>query len=160
MEWLASHGIIAAPSINKQVITCCPSEINNNANAQQWIQFDATAEQADNLLYADFYVWKHSSGVHDLSTEEYHLPAHIQEHVDYITPGTRLRSRNAKISSGDELSKRFSDRLNSGGAKPFIQQLHGQPTTNLTTCDKYVTADCTRGKLDAVLVVSVADEGS
>ncbi|KAK0123704.1 hypothetical protein ONS95_008714 [Cadophora gregata] len=134
MDWLVSSGISAdrcAPSVNKQ-----------------WIQFDATAEEANNLLFADFYLWEHSSGVHDVSTEEYHLPSHIQEHVDYITPGTRLRHRNAKISSGDELTKRFSSTLSSGKAKPFITKLPGFPQTNATNCDIYVTADCTRVQYD------------
>ncbi|KAH9217424.1 putative Tripeptidyl-peptidase sed1 [Leptodontidium sp. 2 PMI_412] len=134
IDWLTTSGISAdrcAPSANKQ-----------------WIQFDATAEEAENLLFADFYLWEHSSGVHDISTEEYHIPTHIQEHIDYITPGTRLRQRNAKISAGDELSKRFESTLSSGGAKPFITKLPGFPQTNATNCDIYVTADCTRVQYD------------
>ena len=128
------------------------SSLDHGTDNHKWIQFDATAEEADNLLFADFYLWEHSSGVHDVSTEEYHLPTHIQEHVDYITPGTRLRQRNAKISSGDELNKRFSSTLSAGGAQPFITKLPGFPQANGTNCDIYVTADCTRGGFETISV--------
>ncbi|CZT09147.1 related to Tripeptidyl-peptidase sed1 [Rhynchosporium agropyri] len=135
LDWLHSSGIGAdrcAPSVNKQ-----------------WIQFDATAEEVENLLFADFYLWKHSSGVHDISTEEYHLPKHIQEHVDYITPGIRLRQRSAKVGAGDELLKRSDSTLSGGGIRPRnVGDLPGFPQTNATNCDVYVTADCTRVQYD------------
>ncbi|PBP18115.1 alkaline serine protease [Diplocarpon rosae] len=108
---------------------------------RQWIQFDATAAEVEALLFADFYVREHSSGVHDISTQEYHVPAHVREHVDYVTPGTRLRERKIKASRGDELSKRFESTV---GARPLITQLPGFPNPNTSVCDVYVTAECTK----------------
>ncbi|KAK8075930.1 hypothetical protein PG994_003202 [Apiospora phragmitis] len=75
--------------------------VTQSAN-KQWIQFDATTAEAENLLYAEFHVWQHPDGSHDISTEAYHVPSHVQEHVDYVTPGTRLRTR----SMGGKDSKR------------------------------------------------------
>lgn len=37
----------------------------------QWIQFDATVAEVEELLFAEFYVWEHYSGTLDISTEEY-----------------------------------------------------------------------------------------
>ena len=104
----------------------------------KWIQFDATTAEVEDLLIADFYLWEHSSGVKDVSTEEYHVPTHIQEHVEYITPGSRLRQRTAKRANLNALKKRVV-------AKPLITQLPGFPNPNASVCDIYVTAECTRG---------------
>ncbi|CAG8978104.1 hypothetical protein HYALB_00000777 [Hymenoscyphus albidus] len=128
VEWLVASGITTdrfAISANKQ-----------------WIQFDAPAAEVEDLLSADFYVWEHSSKTLDISTEEYHVPAHIREHIDYVTPGTRLRQRNIKVSrdSDSDLQKRAASRKPS----PRITQLPGFPNPNASTCDIYVTAECTR----------------
>jgi tripeptidyl-peptidase-1 len=105
------------------------------------IQFDATVAEVEKLLIADFYVWKHASGSLDISSEEYHPPSHIQEHVEYVTPGTRLRQRNVKAAGAEGFEKRGDFTV-----KPFITKLPGFPNPNAGDCDIYVTADCTRGK--------------
>ncbi|KUJ15936.1 alkaline serine protease [Mollisia scopiformis] len=128
--WLAESGIGSdrfALSVNKQ-----------------WIQFDATTGEAEDLLIAEFFVWEHVSGTNDISTEEYHIPTHIREHIDYVTPGTRLRQRAAKrhvnkAIRADGLEKRVPDTV-----KPLITQLPGFPHPNSSVCDIYVTAECTR----------------
>lgn len=93
-------------------------------------------------MFAEFYVWEHSSGSFDISTEEYHVPAHVKEHIDYVTPGVRLRTRRAEATHN--LNKRTN--LDKNRVKPFITQLPGFPHPNSTTCSIYVTADCTRGQ--------------
>ena len=40
-----------------------------NAEEFQWIQFDATAVEVEELLIAKFFVWEHVSGNKDISTE-------------------------------------------------------------------------------------------
>ena len=124
-EWLVLGGLAS-------------DRIGLSAN-KQWLQFDATAEEVEGLLFADFYVWEHDSGAHDISTEAYHVPSHIREHIDYVTPGVRLRSKRAEATSN--LEKRAP---NVGQVKPFITQLPGFPHPNSSTCSLYVTADCTR----------------
>ncbi|KAL7940291.1 peptidase S8/S53 domain-containing protein [Trichoderma barbatum] len=98
---------------------------------KQWIHLDATTAEAEALLFAEYYFFEHSSGSHDISTEAYHLPKHIQSHVDYVTPGIRLRN-NKKLSKGKSLKKR--------------ELLPSLPTVNSTTCHQYVTADCVRAQ--------------
>ncbi|KAK8117373.1 uncharacterized protein PG998_005654 [Apiospora kogelbergensis] len=113
--------------------------VSQSAN-KQWIQFDATTAEAENLLYAEFHVWQHSDGTHDISTESYHVPSHVQEHIDYVTPGTRLRTR----STGGKDSKRKRSLKDGNIVRPQITKLPGFPHPNATTCDIYVTAECTR----------------
>ena len=69
------------------------------------------------------------------------MPSHIQEHIDYVTPGTRLRQRSIK---GRRHAKR--DAVDSKIIfKPLITKLPGFPHPNSSDCDVYVTRDCTRG---------------
>lgn len=132
VDWLIDSGIAA-------------DRIGQSAN-KQWIQFDATVTEAENLLFAEFYVWEHSSGSSDISAEEYHIPGYIQEHIDYVTPGTRLRSRDlGKRTWNTEFEKRSgSDYLLH--PTPHITKLPAFPNPNSTTCDTYVTAECTRAQ--------------
>lgn len=127
-EWLISSGIPA-------------DRIGHSVN-KQWIQFDATVGEVEGLMFAEYHVWEHTSGSHDISTEEYHLPAHVQEHVDYVTPGVRLRVKRAEATRN--LGKRGG--INNDRVKPFITQLKAYPNPNSTTCATYVTADCTRAQ--------------
>ena len=103
----------------------------------KWMQFDANAAEVEELLIADFYIFEHVSGTYDISSEEYHLPAHIRDHVDYVTPGTRLRQRKAK---------REDPRAGLTVVKPLITKLPGFPYPNASSCNVYVTAECTRGQ--------------
>lgn len=49
----------------------------------QWIQFDATVAEAEDLLFTDYFYWEHSStGSENIAAEEYHIPAHVQAHID------------------------------------------------------------------------------
>ncbi|KAB5571736.1 putative Tripeptidyl-peptidase sed1 [Coniochaeta sp. 2T2.1] len=106
---------------------------------KQWIQFDATVDKVEELIFAEFHVWEHVSGSHDISVEEYHVPVRIKEHIDYISPGVRLRTR--RVEATTNVNKRGIDK---NRVKPFITQLPGFPNPNSTTCSMYVTADCTR----------------
>ncbi|KAK8022785.1 Tripeptidyl-peptidase sed1 [Apiospora rasikravindrae] len=135
IDWVVASGISrdrVAQSVNKQ-----------------WIQFDATAAEAESLLFAEFHVWQHNAdGTRDISTESYHVPSHVQEHVDYVTPGTRLRKRSSMKGGKDGSSQRkkragFKD---GNVVRPAITKLPGFPNPNATTCDIYVTAECTRGE--------------
>ncbi|KAI0869261.1 subtilisin-like protein [Hypoxylon argillaceum] len=108
---------------------------------KQWIQFDATTGEVEELLYADYYVWEHSDGSSDMSTDSYHIPAKIQEHIDYVTPGTRLRSRQHAAKE-----KKMKKRAFKNDVQPFITQLPAFPEPNSTTCSIYVTAECTRAQ--------------
>lgn len=113
-------------------------------NPAQWIQFDAPANEVENLLFAEFFIWEHSSGTHDISTESYHVPAHIRRHIDCVTPGTRLRQRNVKRAKAVGIEKRLLSPDLPKGIQPLITELPGFPHPNLSTCDTYVTAECTR----------------
>lgn len=78
-KWLVTSGISA-------------ERISQSAN-KQWIQFDAKAYEMEDLMLADFYVFEHiTTGTKNVAVDEYHVPHDVQEHIDFITPGIKMRS--------------------------------------------------------------------
>ncbi|KAL7941112.1 peptidase S8/S53 domain-containing protein [Trichoderma barbatum] len=136
IDWLISSGIDR-------------KRISQSAN-KQWIQFDASAEEAEDLLVADFYYWEDSTGSHrDIASEEYHLPAHIQEHVDYATPGIRLRANGSvkrDLKNKRELKKvpGLRDGPHFTNNVAHMHAVNNIPFVNSTTCSSFITADCIR----------------
>ncbi|PCG93932.1 hypothetical protein PENOC_085330 [Penicillium occitanis (nom. inval.)] len=96
-----------------------------------WLAFIATGEELENLLHADFYQYEDSETGHTaVSTERYHVPKHIKEHIDYITPGIRfpfLQKRNA-----------LKDPLRI----PTPPHIQAKLATSAANCADAITPDC------------------
>ncbi|PNS17151.1 hypothetical protein CAC42_7205 [Sphaceloma murrayae] len=76
-SWLVSAGI-------------APERIGQSAN-KQWIQFDAKTDEVEKLLKTEYHAYQHtSSGRTNVACDEYHVPAEVRDHIDYITPGIKL----------------------------------------------------------------------
>ncbi|EED12678.1 alkaline serine protease AorO, putative [Talaromyces stipitatus ATCC 10500] len=114
---------------------------------KQWLQFDGDAEELERLLGTEYYIYTHaSSGRTHLGCEEYHIPKHLSEHIDYITPGVKtLEVRDARPA---ELKKRSF-----GLQNPIPPLLKDLPETietiieqlfSSTLCDSVITPDCIR----------------
>ncbi|KAL8744209.1 MAG: hypothetical protein Q9190_003516 [Brigantiaea leucoxantha] len=71
-QWLTSSGI-------------APERISRSQSLG-WLKFDATVEEAEKLLKAEYFVFKHETGKPHVSCSEYHIPEHVVPHVDFITP--------------------------------------------------------------------------
>ena len=146
-DWLIQNGI-------------SDSRITHSDN-KGWFAFDASNEEAERLLYTEFYEFEHgSTGKVQPACDQYHIPVELQVHIDYITPGVKL---SAPGSLKDNLKKkrsamkrsaivppkmRGSSRLGSreiyhNGPRPFIP---GMPpvynASSLATCDSAVTPAC------------------
>lgn len=137
-EWLKAAGLAdrVSQSFNKQ-----------------WIQFDATTAEAEDLLFTEFYVYEHRpTGTQNIASDEYHIPAHVREHIDYITPGTRLRvepghARKAKREhQAEQLRKRGVSAMNTGAVPIANARMPVLPQLNSSVCYKYVTNQCVRSK--------------
>ena len=69
-----------------------PHRIAQSAN-KQWMQFDATAAEAEELFKTKYHYYEHTAtGSKNIACDEYHLPQHVADHVDYVTPGTFVRT--------------------------------------------------------------------
>ncbi|KAG8526033.1 uncharacterized protein KY384_000795 [Bacidia gigantensis] len=58
---------------------------------KQWIQLDSTTAELESLINADYHHYEHyQTGRSNIACDEYSVPAHVQPHIDYITPGLKL----------------------------------------------------------------------
>ena len=125
---------------------------------KQWIQFDATAEELENLVLAEFHHYEHSeTGKTNVGCDEYHVPQHVKEHVDYITPGLKLLTPSVKHGATSlELEKRtFGVTGNQSNStdpmKPILPPLKAKLPVDIKTllsqplkqsCQQGIIPDC------------------
>lgn len=144
-DWLESSGISR-------------ERISQSMN-KQWLQFDAEAEEMEKLLLTEFHAYEHvPSGSINVACEQYHVPKHVSEHIDYITPGIKLFTlRKERLSSEEQTSTNLEKRTfgvtsgkGSAGILPpilsplpiTINQILG--AAELATCDTVITPSCIR----------------
>lgn len=128
--------------------------ISRSAN-KQWMQLDATVDEAENLLRTEYYVYEHGpTGRTTVACDEYHVPKHVQKHVDYITPGLKLMAGGKATASA--LAKRelehekrgFRTNGHSNFTGPIIKEMLSNATLQailqslLPSCDTAVTPMC------------------
>jgi tripeptidyl-peptidase-1 len=128
-QWLESAGIA------KHRIT--------HSDNKQWLAFDATPEEAESLTHAQYHEYEHPKGYAMVGCEEYFVPKHLQEHIDYITPGVKR-----SIVSGPGITKRSFKSSNERGSAswtpPRVRPASYMPNndTQLETCDTTITPAC------------------
>lgn len=141
-SWLEGAGVAA-------------HRVSQSAN-KQWIQFDAFVHEAEELLKTKYHVYEHvASGKTHVACDEYHVPARIQEHIDYVTPGIKLMAGGKAVTVGakekrtDPIEKRG---FRTSASSPFSGPIFGLelakdaiPTSltgQLSKCDTIVTPAC------------------
>ena len=132
-EWLHSSGIH-------------PDRIAHSDN-KGWLAFDATAAEMEDLLHTEYYAYEHAEqGTTATSCEQYHVPKHVQKHVDYITPGVKLM---APVKRGhkktDTKTKRSFGVSQPGPNTPFLFNEVDIPLSDVndtSTCDQAITPAC------------------
>jgi tripeptidyl-peptidase-1 len=154
IDFFAPHEDSVNAVINWLVDAGIARERIGHSVNKQWIQFDAKVDEVEDLLYAEYHVWEHAASEStDVSCEEYHVPSHVQEHIDYVTPGIRMRSSPKKRQpvemdeqAGDLTSLSRRESRNDG---PKMMTNYGPtvPHLNSTNCDEFVRTECMRGEL-------------
>lgn len=123
-----------------------------------WLEFNATADEAEALLRTKYHVYEHESGQPHVACTEYSIPSHLKEHIDMVYPTvhfdikTRPHTRHDPVRR--ELSKREmvpgvykglgapgSGSLPKGG---YSLGSHHKNMSDLATCDEFITPDCLR----------------
>lgn len=123
-EWLEASGI------GKHRIT--------HSDNKLWLAFDATAEEAESLLHTSYHEYEHPNGAASVGCEEYHIPEHLQEHIDYITPGVKKSAL-----TGGKLKKRgFGTPGRSTAPKRAPAPYMPKNESQLSTCDDVITPAC------------------
>lgn len=131
-DWLVKSGI------SERRIT-----VSDN---KAWLAFDATASEAEGLLHTRYFEHEDAiTGGVMPACESYHVPAHVQRHIDYVTPGIKLL---APPASARIQSKRHNRRW--GPPKKPTTFKHYIPNdwkpkyndSDLATCDVAITPAC------------------
>ncbi|TVY55396.1 Aorsin, partial [Lachnellula suecica] len=133
-EWLTDFGIDG-------------SRITHSDN-KGWLAFDATTAEAEGLLHAKYHMYEHTSKGHVTpACESYHVPKHIQEHVDYITPGIKLIAPTKRGRGKRSISMTSSQDSQSSTAPLRVEHPEGFQilnANNVSGCDKQITPACIR----------------
>jgi tripeptidyl-peptidase-1 len=131
-QWLIDSGIA--------------SERVTHSENKAWFAFDASADEAENLLHTEFHEFEDSiSGGVMPACDKYHVPKHISKHIDYITPGIKLlappESHRAKRAAIRNIEMGLSPRVTHNvlanvGAASTVD------SSDLSTCDIAITPAC------------------
>lgn len=127
--------------------------------------FNATAGEMEHLLETQYHVFRHDIHGHPhVACDEYHVPEHLSEHIDIITPTVHFDQRvglnrhKTKVPVSEELQTELRKRMLSKRQRPE-KGIVGLPTdgslpkqgaviTNalmsLDQCDTMITPACLR----------------
>ncbi|KAM5536931.1 hypothetical protein V8D89_009478 [Ganoderma adspersum] len=129
VDWLVGEGI------DKQRLKLSPSK--------GWIEVDATAEEAERLIDAEYHVYTHAeTGAQQIGCHSYSVPEDIREHIDLIKPTVHFLHR---VPTPNQLQKRAFERPSTHiktGPKTDGSLVDVPP--NLANCDQTITLDCLR----------------
>ncbi|TVY14727.1 Aorsin [Lachnellula arida] len=82
---------------------------------KSWLAVDMPAKHAETLFGTKYYEHETKRGELRIGCDQYHLPRHISNHVDFVKPGVKLSAPLKKR----EIEKRGSVRSSPGGISRF-----------------------------------------
>lgn len=122
-----------------------------------WLEFNATVPEAEKLLRTRYSIYKHdSTGQPHVACEGYSLPAHVQPHVDFVTPTVHFDAKVQPRKDDKALRKRQNVKATKPGnaVKPgpwsgWLPKLGRMlPSKSiireLESCDTQIVPDCLR----------------
>lgn len=152
MQWLESEGIH-------------PSRVQLSPS-KTWLSFNATVREMEQLLKTEYHVYKHetSSGARHVACEKYHVPEHLSEHIDIVTPTVHFDQRlgHDRNNQYEDMPEKDVDELKKrqlAKRQMPVSGIVGSPTDSsnpkqgvdvnnammdLNQCDSMITPDCLR----------------
>lgn len=116
------------------------------SKGNNWFKFDASVEEAESLLRTKYHVYTNSeTGKDHLACEDYSVPAHIREHIDFITPTVhfdaivKTKKKRRDLQGRDIQTKPVPIAVPGPEVAPTPQVVY-----NLANCYEYTTPDCIR----------------
>ncbi|KAK4549041.1 hypothetical protein LTR36_007497 [Oleoguttula mirabilis] len=112
-----------------------------------WLAFDASTQELESLLHAEYHEHHdEASGKAIISCDQYHVPKHISEHVDYITPGVKgIHVYSSELRKRSESRGRHGGHRGGHGGQPPKHRpapMMPQNSSELSTCDVAITPAC------------------
>ncbi|POS70995.1 Pro-kumamolisin [Diaporthe helianthi] len=144
-SWLISAGVAADRIRHSQSLA--------------WLEFNASADEAERLLNTKYYIYEHQSGQEHVACTEYSIPSSLKEHIDMVYPTVhfdvkpRPQPRHDTAVKPDITRREKIPGLYKGLGAPGSGSLpkggyrigsHHKSTSDLSTCDEFITPDCLR----------------
>ena len=147
-QWLTSFGIHGSRIVHSQ--------------NKGWIAADVTVEEAEALLLTEFYEHEHKhspkvrvgcdkyailSPFSDKANTKrrYHVPEHLQSHIDYITPGIKLTpvvKRTVKTKRGTPYAAKAPIHVKVDATTETTTAANAALPPALQGCSSNITPDC------------------
>ncbi|KAH9850386.1 subtilisin-like protein [Lenzites betulinus] len=130
-EWLVADGIDAARV--------------RMSTDHSYMLVDVSVAEAERLLAAQYYVYRHEDGSEEIGCHHgYHLPEHVREHVDLVTPTVHFEKVKLKGHGKRKRSLAAAKGYKRPHGAPTHQMTWTPDTDNATNCDKAATIPCFR----------------
>ena len=100
------------------------------SSSGEWLNVDTTVAGAEQLLNAEYHVYKHVSGATVTRCESYSLPTSVRNHIDVVGPTTRFPALRSPIQLSLSNLRRGSNTQSA--------------SDNSSCADGVVTPDCIR----------------
>lgn len=96
---------------------------------RNFIEFAATVAEAESLFNTEYHRYEHhKTGAHRVACDEYSLPAHMQEHIDFVMPTIQLDGLQPIAQT----------------MPAYLAPVNQTGLTGTTNCIKLITIDCLR----------------
>ncbi|CEJ83904.1 hypothetical protein VHEMI03295 [[Torrubiella] hemipterigena] len=106
-----------------------PADSISSPKSQGWLHFRTTVSKLEDLLKTKYNVYEFQPGSEHFGAEEYHLPANVADHVDFIQPAVAM----TRIKRGST----------EGKTPNMIAYMEAASKTLATGgCDTSITPDC------------------
>lgn len=113
-----------------------------------WIKFNATVEEVESLLRTEYRIYTDvETGKDHLACEDYSIPPHLKEHIDFITPTVHFDAvvkTRPKRRDLEKVEEKHSKRVM---PFPFARQgaeVSQSTAFTMANCYQYTTPDCIR----------------
>ncbi|KAH5360136.1 hypothetical protein HBI48_104470 [Parastagonospora nodorum] len=101
-----------------------------HSKGRNWIEFSATVGEVEELLQTEYHYYRHKdSGGFRIACDEYGLPRHVREHVDFIMPTIQLDGMQPVAQRMPAIQHQVD----------IAARLNGT-----SQCSKLITIDCLR----------------
>lgn len=113
-----------------------------------WLAFHASVEQAEKLLETEYFEYEDAeTGGIIPACEQYHVPGHVQAHIDYATPGIMLVAPPETPTNAHRQKRSVAPHGRRSGRTPKVSipsdAVHeAARSSNLSTCDQVITPQC------------------
>lgn len=96
-----------------------------------WLQFNATVNEAQNLLKTEYFKFKHTSGAPHVGCTAYHIPENVRKYIDFITPTVHFDIKTTKPKQDNANVPPFKNHTSAIGTpvKPGVGKKIGSPVS-------------------------------